>query len=66
MALAASILVLVSRRFIIHCFTDILMVRLGDEGHILVSMSSHFTPSVVAGDANLAYTSDNASLVAIE
>ena len=66
MASAGSILVLVSRRFIIHHFTGILMLRLGNEGRILVSMTSQFTPSVVAGDANLKYTSDNASLVAIE
>ena len=64
MALAASILILVSRRFITHPCVDILMRQPGDEGHLLASMSSHFTPSVVAGETNVKYFGDNASLVA--
>ena len=40
------------------------MRQSGDEGHLLVSMSSHFTPSVIAGEANVKSVGDNASLVA--
>ena len=64
MALVASILISVSRSFITHPRVDILMRRSGDQGHLLVSMSSQFTPSVVAGEANVKYVGDNASLVA--
>ena len=64
MALGVSILVLVSRRFIAHTFIDLLKGQLGDHGHLLVSMTSNFNPSIIADGANVSNVSDNANLVA--
>ena len=64
MALAASTLVLVSRIFVTHPFSNVLTRRSGDEGHLLISMSGHFTSSADVRDANVMYVGYNASLVA--